>query len=111
MEPTTLLGIFSGTVVLGGALLTFLATRGKTRTDAKSALDSRIDARVSAELVRVYERLDAVETAALRRASAFARILRAIAVQWPDTQGPNLDPLDIAEIEDTIPPQWIRRAP
>jgi predicted RNase H-like nuclease (RuvC/YqgF family) len=46
-----------------------------------------------------------------RKMSAVARILRAIADQWPSAHGPNLDPRDIEEIEDTIPVQWIRRAP
>lgn len=106
------------TAILGGggffgllaALLVFLATRGKTRTDAKSALDARIDARVQSELSRVYTRLDEVEEAAVKRTSAFARILRAIARQWPNEHGPDLDPSDISLIEDTIPPTWLRRA-
>lgn len=101
----------AGALVLGG-LVTYVGTRGKTKADAKSALDSRIDARVQKELERVYARLDEVEKAAVKRASAFARILRAIADQWQgDPHGPNLDPADIAEVEDTIPPQWIRRRP
>lgn len=91
------------------ALLTYLGTKGKTKTDAKTALDERIDARVKLELERVYKRLDDVEKSAVRRASAFARILRSIADQWTgEAHGPNLDPLDIAEVEDTIPPQWLR---
>lgn len=103
-------------MVLGGgglvsglaALLTYLATRGKTRADAKSALDARIDARVKAELERVYQRLDEFEDRDSRRTAAFTRILRTISRQWPTPDGPDLDPADISEIEDTIPPQWIR---
>jgi hypothetical protein len=94
-------------LVLGG-LITYIGTRGKTKTDAKTALDARIDGRVKAELERVYARLDEFENRDVRRTTAFARILRAIAAQWTgDSRGPNLDPADIAEIEDTIPPQWI----
>lgn len=105
-----IIAIIGGLFLLGGALVAYLGTRGKTQADAKSALDARIDARVKGELERVYKRLDEVEDAAVKRASAFARILRAIANQWVgDPTGPNLDPEDIRLIEDTIPPQWIRR--
>ena len=92
-----------------GTLLVFLGTRGKTRSDAKAALDARIDERVSEELERVYARLNEVEGASTRQMSAVARVLRSIANQWPDPHGPDLDPRDIAEIEGTIPPLWIRR--
>lgn len=100
-----------GLASLAGSLLLFFSTRGKTRTDAKIALDARIDARVKAELERVYRRLDEFENRDSRRTAAFTRILRAIARQWPTPEGPNLDPADIAEIEDTIPPAWIRANP
>lgn len=99
-----------GTIL--AALAVYFGTRGKTRSDAKTSLDARIDARVKLELDRLYERLDEVENAAVKRASAFARILRAIAAQWQgDPRGPDLDPADIREVEDTIPPAWIRRHP
>lgn len=103
------IAIISATALVGAGVVTLLGTRGKTRADAKAALDARIDARLKSELERVYLRLDEVENAAVRRTSAFARILRAIAAQWPNTHGPDLDPADIREIEDTIPPAWIRR--
>lgn len=104
------IAVISGLFLLSGALVTYLGTRGKTQGDVKTALDARIDERVKLELERVYQRLDEVEKSAVKRASAFARILRQIANQWVgDPTGPNLDPHDIAEIEDTIPPQWIRR--
>jgi hypothetical protein len=109
MEPQIVVALIAGSFVAFGALLTFFATRGKTQTDAKSSLDARIDARVKGELERVYGRLDELEGTYTRKMSAVARILRAIADQWPDAHGPNLDPSDIAEIEDTIPVQWIRR--
>lgn len=112
MTPEGWLSLLGGGGLFGliAALLVFLATRGKTRTDAKSALDARIDARVQSELSRVYSRLDEVEEAAVKRTSAFARILRSIAHQWPNEHGPDLDPADISLIEDTIPPTWLRRA-
>lgn len=109
MSPEVTISIIGGFTLLLGGLITLLGTKGKTRTDAKTALDERIDERVSAELARVYERLDVVETTSTRKMSAVARILRSIADQWPDPHGPNLDPADIADIEDTIPRTWLRR--
>lgn len=111
IDPTVLVGIVGAVVTLIGVIATYLATKGRTQTDMKTALDKRIDERVKGELERVYGRLDEVETLYTRKMSAVARILRAIAAQWPDTHGPNLDPRDIEEIEDTIPVQWIRRNP
>lgn len=94
-----------------GAVLLFLGTRGKTQADRKTALDTLIDKRVQSELERVYKRIDQVEEAHTRKMSAVARILRAIASQWPDVHGPDLDPADLAEVEETIPPAWMRRRP
>lgn len=113
MNPDIILPALVGVIGTSiAAALLYLGTRGKTQADARSALDARIDARLDGELARVYTRLDEVENAAVKRASAFARILRAIADQWKgDPRGPNLDPDDIREVEDTIPPQWIRRHP
>lgn len=110
MEPQHIVTIAVAGIGLIGIVVTFFGTKGKTKSDAKTALDARIDARVKSELERVWTRLDSVEKLAVRRSAAFARILRAIADQWPSNMhGPDLDPVDIAEIEDTIPPQWIRR--
>lgn len=111
MTDTVLIAIIAaGGVTLGG-LFTLLGTKGKTSADAKTALDTRIDARVKVELERVYKRLDDFEDRDSRRTAAFTRILRAIASQWATPEGPDLDPADIAEIEDTIPPAWIRANP
>lgn len=106
---TVTTGTVGAVAVIVASWVAYRGTRGKTTADAKTALDARIDARVKSELDRVYARLDEVENAAVRRTSAFARILRAIAAQWPTPHGPDLDYADIREIEDTIPPAWIRR--
>src|SRR5690606_19049084 len=50
MSPTEIVAIITTIGVLGAAGITFLATRGKTKTDAKTALDARIDARVKEQL-------------------------------------------------------------
>ncbi len=111
MSDQLLVSLVAAGGLLLGSLIAFLGTRGKTSADAKTALDERIDERVAAELARVYERLDVVETTSTRKMSAVARILRSIADQWPDPHGPNLDPHDISAIENTIPPTWLRRPP
>ena len=107
-EITISIMVLAGSAL--GSLLLYLGTRGKTKADRKTALDERIDERVQQELERVYSRLDAFEERERRRNGAFGRILRAIAAQWSDPAGPNLDPDDIAEVEDTIPVGWIRRS-
>lgn len=115
MDPQTIITIIGAVVGGVGVILTFLATRGKTRTDAKTALDQRIDARVKEQLDGAWASIDMLKTdvATLTekdrlKSSAFARILRAIARQWPTDHGPDLDPSDIALIEETIPPHWLR---
>lgn len=56
-------------------------------------------------------RVEDMEKTERRKMGAVLRILRAIATQWPTPSGPDLDPRDIELIEETIPPQWIRRTP
>ena len=50
--------IISGIFLALAAVVGFLGTRGKTRSDAKAAMDARIDERVSQELKRVYAQVD-----------------------------------------------------
>ena len=116
MEPQTLIAIIAAAVTVVGAVLTFLATRGKTKTDAKTALDARIDARVAEQLEGAWSEIKELKDSVGEltekdrlKSSAFARILRAIARQWPSEHAPDLDQSDIALIEDTIPPTWLRR--
>lgn len=116
LEPQTVIAVAGAVVAALSALLTYWATRGKTRTDAKTALDARIDARVNAQLDGAWKDIDRLKSAVSEltekdrmKSAAFARILRAIANQWPTAHGPDLDPSDIALIEDTIPPTWLRR--
>lgn len=116
MSPTEIVAIITTIGVLGAAATTYFATRGKTKTDAKTALDARIDARVKEQLEGAWTEIGTLKNAVAEltekdrlKSSAFARILRAIARQWPTEQGPDLDPSDIALIEDTIPPHWVRR--
>lgn len=108
------------------ASLTFLAAYLKLRADGRSLaaeLDQAIDERIAQALKDAWTEIDALKerlrelVAQLAndqqehsaQMAAVARILRAIARQWPDDTGPDLDPADIALIEDTIPAHWIRR--
>lgn len=72
--------------------------------------------RLRADLTATDEKLSGIENQLTevrredtRKMQAVARILRALFDQWPGGDTPNLDPADIAEIEDTIPPAWVRR--
>lgn len=53
--------VIGGIFMFVGALLAFLGTRGKTKADAKAAMDARIDERVGDELERLYARVDSAE--------------------------------------------------
>lgn len=56
-----LVPVIAGLFMFVGALLAFLGTRGKTKADAKAAMDARIDERVGDELARMYQRQDDTE--------------------------------------------------
>lgn len=116
MDPQHIVTIAVAIIGLLGIVVTFFGTRGKTKTDAKTALDARIDQRVAEQLEGAWSEIGALKKSVSEltekdrlKSSAFARILRAIARQWPSEHGPDLDPSDIALIEDTIPPTWLRR--
>lgn len=119
---SAVIGILGALATVGSTIVLFLKSKGENKAasfHAKSALDARIDDRVEQQLKSAWGRIDEVENAfkALesresRRTGAITRILRAIAQQWPiEIHGPELDPLDISEIEETIPPSWIRKKP
>lgn len=107
-------GFFTLTAALVGAIFAWQKNRADRQIAqqvTKAQIDAQIDARMKTELADAYARIDALEAeqgAHSKQMSAVARILRAIARQWPDEAGPNLDPHDIALIEDTIPAHWIR---
>lgn len=114
-DAVTITLITTAGVVLA-SLLTYVATRGKTKTDAKAEMDARIDARMDkvmqdawVQIDDLKRKIDHMENRQKERDGAFARILRTIANQWPNAHGPELDPVDIALVEDTIPTGWIRR--
>jgi hypothetical protein len=130
IDPGILIAIIGGVFAVLASYLTFQSTRGKTKADSKTSLDQRIDERMDAQLQSAWKRLDELEEDAnakdielgelknameelertdKRKMQAVGRIFRAIQRQWPTATGPDLDPHDIHEIEDTVPPEWIRR--
>lgn len=61
--------------------------------------------------VNLNDRVTILETEALQHKAqmgAVSRILHAIADQWPNHEGPDLDPMDMKLIEEAIPPLWVR---
>lgn len=115
------IAIISALVSLAAVIATIVKSKGENSNaylTAKASIDAQIDARVEEQLKTAWARIDvlekafkALESRETRRMGAITRILRTIANQWPGTTGPDLDPMDIAEIEETIPPAWIRTPP
>lgn len=114
-----IVALISAAAASASAFFLFLKGRGENKnaaTNAKTALDALIDERVTKQLKDAWTRIDELGTSVeslerreTRRTGAITRILLTISNQWPSgTTGPNLDPNDIAEIEETIPSQWIR---
>lgn len=116
-----IIGLLGALAAIGSMIALFIKSRGDNKTsekNAKTALDARIDARVESQLTDAWDRIKSLETdvKALqtnqsRRDGAITRILRSIAKQWPNAEGPDLDPNDISIIEETVPAQWIRPKP
>lgn len=120
----TIAGVIS---TLGATIALVIKSRGENKNaasnantaseNAKQALTDKIDARIAEQLKAAWAEIEGLKTRFKdmesrenRRTGAFTRILRAIAQQWPlDGHGPDLDPADISEIEETIPPSWIRK--
>lgn len=117
----TVIGVIGALSTVASVLVLYLKSRGENKaaaSNSKNALDARIDARVSQQLESAWTRIDTMEklvhdleTREGRRTNAITRILRDIAKQWPHADGPKLNPLDIAEIEETIPSAWIKKPP
>lgn len=70
-------------------------------------VDKRVDAGVVAGLAPYVKKLEELAARETRRTRAMSRILRAIAAQLPPGMSLRLDPADVAELEDTIPSQWL----
>lgn len=116
-----IISIIGAIVSLSSVLTLFLKSRKENAVatlNAKTNLDTLIDARVTKQLQiswekidELSEKVDTLETRENQRTNAITRIFRAIAKQWPGPDGPDLDPADIAILEDTIPSAWIRKRP
>jgi len=123
-----LIAILGALTGVGTVLVSFFKSRGENKaalTNSKAVLDARIDARVETQLAKAWDSIDKLEKGKIeqdtkledlekretRRTGAITRILRDIAKQWPNSDGPNLNPADIDEISETIPSAWIRPKP
>lgn len=120
MNEAIIVALIGAIVSIASVVALIFKSRGENKNaaiNAKNILDSRIDERVAKQLDGAWKRIDELgdevknlETRETRRTGAITRILLAISNQWPaSSPGPNLDPKDIAEIEETIPTQWIRQ--
>lgn len=114
-----------GVAIIGllGIIATALATRGKTKTDAKTALDQRIDARVKEQLEGAWKDIDKLKTHSgeqdkklrdleerdARKSSIFQRIFTTLASLLPEGVAPHLEltTSEIALVGDTLPRDWI----
>lgn len=116
-----IIGVLGFVASIASVIALIIKSRGENsaaQTNAKTALDKRIDERVAEQLESAWSEIDGLKTDVEtlkrndnRKTSAITRILRAIAAQWPGDKGPVLDPNDIAEIEETIPLAWLRSHP
>lgn len=80
-------------------------------TRAKAANDRAIEAErnVSTLLTRVNV-LETKDIQREKREVAYANTLKTAAEQWPaDRPGPVFESMDIADIEDTMPKNWLRK--
>ena len=74
--------------------------------DLNRYIDIRVKEQVAERIGPLNERLAQAEA----KAGALSRIVRGLARQWPaDWPGPDLNPADIAIVEETIPAHWIRK--
>lgn len=117
---TTLL--LSSGVTLVGLILVFITNRRANRvnekklaTEEKSSvfeqadeLNRYIDERVERAVAPLRQKLAEFEHRDRTRTNAFIRVLRSLFVQWPkDHPRPFLHRSDVADIEETIPPEWL----
>jgi hypothetical protein len=57
-SPLIIVAIVAAIASIGGSALVFWSSRGKTRVDAKTALDARIDALVTDQLKEAWDQID-----------------------------------------------------
>lgn len=70
-------------------------------------IDKRADLRVAERMQPVLDAQKRSEEREARRTGAISRMLRSIAEQLPAGFRLHLDPADVRELQDTIPPQWL----
>ena len=58
MDTPVIVAIIMAASAVIGASITYISTRGRTKTDAKAALDARIDERVKGQLEGAWKEID-----------------------------------------------------
>lgn len=123
MTPDNLTSLLiSSGVTLAGLILVFVTNRRANRVNEKKlAVDEKasvfeqaddlnryIDERVERAVAPLRQKIAEFEVRDRTRTQAFVRVMRTLFVQWPkDAPPPRLHRADIAEIEETIPHEWL----
>lgn len=121
-EGLNIAAILSAVVTLIVGFLVFLQSRRATRVNEKKlAVDEKssvfeqaddlnryIDERVERAVAPLRQKLAEFEVRDRTRTQAFVRVMRTLFLQWPkDAPPPRLYRADIADIEETIPHEWL----
>lgn len=114
METPLATALIAGGAAVLVALLSLIGllvkNGGDRRTGMEARLDKRIDDALADQKETIEEQAEEIKTLKAQM-RAVGRVLRATAEQSTDPRGPDIDPADIALLEDTevLPPSWIRR--
>ena len=116
MEPALQTALIAGMVAVIVALLGLIGVLMKNGTDRRTAMEARLDKRIDDALdgqkKTIEEQGDEISQLKAQM-RAVGRVLRATITTNPDLVVPDVDPADIALLEDTevLPPIFIRRHP
>jgi len=61
VDAQAVIGVIAAVASVLAAILAFVGTRGKTKSDAKTAMDQRIDAKMATYVEKLEERLDSAD--------------------------------------------------
>lgn len=101
------IALIAGAVAITSAIIHRGEARSGRREPTWQNLVNRVTDLETAKHA-LEQKIEEMEGRERRKMGAVLRVLRAIAEQWPTPTGPDLDREDIALIEETLPPQWIR---
>lgn len=110
-------GVFALLVAVCGLIGVLVTTGGNRRTALEARLDKRIEDALAGQAVTIAEQTKTIQSQGEEiktlkaQMAAVGRVFRATAEQSSHPNGPDIDPADIALLEDTevLPPSWVRR--